>query len=220
MVSFEFMEVVMIKTYDDNEKVVVLNSGGFDSITLMHYLHDIIGETNIYSLHFLYGALNEKEQLKCVNRVCEKLGAENKIMLLPRISWSKNTFFDDKGEFNPDSQYLEYRNLIFMSYALSYAESIGAKTIYLAFLNDVMYKDTSVQFLEGLNLISHQKEGEEITVYAPFINFNKYIVGNLALKLGVEPDEFFSCDKPVDGRPCLKCPDCEALIQIYGKKYV
>ena len=42
-------------------RIVVLNSGGFDSIVLMNYLHTIQGEDNIHSLHFLYGANNEEQ---------------------------------------------------------------------------------------------------------------------------------------------------------------
>ena len=34
-------------------KIVVLNSGGFDSVVLMEYLHFIQEENEIYSLHFL-----------------------------------------------------------------------------------------------------------------------------------------------------------------------
>ena len=57
------------KAKNDKTKVIVLCSGGFDSVTLMNYLHILEEENEIYSLHFLYGARNEKQQLECVNKV-------------------------------------------------------------------------------------------------------------------------------------------------------
>lgn len=192
-------------------KVVVLNSGGFDSVVLLNYLHYIQGETNIHSLHFLYGANNEEQQLKCVNRVCEKLGVTNKVLQLPKIDWTTSDFFTDK-EYHKSSQYLEYRNLIFLSYALSYAESIKADKIYVAFINNSNYPDTSIEFLEGLNSFCQPASG--ITIDAPFIFDSKFRLGHIAKYLGITPDDYFSCDKPVDSKPCGKCLDCTALREI------
>ena len=79
-------------------KIVVLNSGGFDSVVLMNYLHTIQEEKEIYSLHFLYGANNEKQQLECVNKVCERVGAVNKIIQLPNIDWTQSNFFNSGYE--------------------------------------------------------------------------------------------------------------------------
>ena len=164
-------------------KIVVLNSGGFDSITLMNYLHTIQEEKEIYSLHFLYGANNEKQQLECVNKVCEKVGAVNKVIQLPPIDWTQSKFFND-GEYTASSQYLEYRNLIFLSYALSYAEAIGADKVYLALINNSQYPDTSLEFLQGLNYFCEPASG--IYIDAPFIFDNKLRLGHIAKYLGIK----------------------------------
>lgn len=196
-------------------KIVVLNSGGFDSITLMNYLHTIQEEKEIYSLHFLYGANNEKQQLECVNKVCEKLGAVNKIIQLPPIDWTKSNFFKADG-YEVQSQYLEYRNLIFLSYALSYAEAIGADKVYLALINNSHYPDTSLEFLQGLNSFCEPASG--ISIDAPFIFDNKTRLGHIAKYLGITDQDYFSCDVPTpDGRPCGKCADCLALEEIHKK---
>ena len=114
-------------------KIVVLNSGGFDSIVLLHEVCDSYKNATIHSLHFNYGEINSEEQDKCVDNVCKKLGVEDVRIQIPKLSWTKNKFYDnDKLEY--ESQYLEYRNLIFLSYAVSYAQSIGADKIYLAIL--------------------------------------------------------------------------------------
>lgn len=196
-------------------KIVVLNSGGFDSIVLMNYLHSIQGENEIYSLHFLYGANNEKQQLECVNKVCEKVEAVNKIIQLPKIDWTQSNFFGTE-EIDTKSQYLEYRNLIFLSYALSYAESIGAERVYLALLNHNDYPDTTLQFLQGLNSFSVPASG--IDIDAPFIFDNKVRLAHISKYLGITKEDYFSCDNPqADGSPCGVCRDCVALGEIFEK---
>ena len=196
-------------------KIVVLNSGGFDSIVLMNYLHTIQEENEIYSLHFLYGANNEKQQLECVNKVCEKVGAVNKIIQLPPIDWTQSKFFESEG-YESKTQYLEYRNLIFLSYALSYAEAIGADKVYLALLNICDYPDTKLEFLQGLNSFCEPASG--ITIDAPFIFDNKVRLGHIAKYLGVTEDDYFSCDVPTaEGKPCGECADCLALKEIAKK---
>lgn len=198
-------------------RCVVLNSGGFDSIVLMNYLHTIQGEENIHSLHFLYGANNEKQQLECVNKVCEKLGAVNKVIKLPPIDWTASKFFTD-AEYEESSQYLEYRNLIFLAYALSYAEAIKADKIYLAFINNSTYPDTSIEFLQGLNSFCHPASG--IVIDAPFINDSKYRLAHIAKYLGITEEDFFSCDKPKsDGSPCGDCLDCDTIRDVLGSVY-
>ena len=196
-------------------KIVVLNSGGFDSIVLMNYLHTIQEENEIYSLHFLYGANNEKQQLECVNKVCEKLGAVNKVIQLPLIDWTQSNFFESEG-YDKQSQYLEYRNLIFLSYALSYAEAIGAEKVYLALINNSGYPDTTVEFLQGLNHFC--EPASHIFIDAPFLFDSKQRLAHIAQYLGITKEDYFSCDVPtLEGIPCGKCDDCLALEEILKK---
>lgn len=194
-------------------KIVVLNSGGFDSVTLMKYLYTVQEEREIYSLHFLYGARNTHQQEKCVDKVCEELGIVNVKVPLPPITWTKGKFY--QNGYEQEKQYLEYRNLIFLSYAASYAESIGAEKIYVAFLNQHDYPDTTVDFLRGMNSFL---ELNGISIDAPFIFDNKTRVGHIAKYLGITEQDYFSCDNPkVNGKPCGECADCKALEEIRKK---
>ena len=196
-------------------KIVVLNSGGFDSVVLMKYLHIIQEEKEIYSLHFSYGENNEQQQCECAYKVSQEVGAVHKVINLPKIDWTKSEFFNAEG-YEKSTQYLEYRNLIFLSYAISYAESIGADRIYGAFLNHHDYPDTTVEFLQGLNSFCEPASG--IVIDAPFIFDNKVRLGHIAKYLGVKKEDYFSCDVPnADGTPCGKCADCEALEEISKK---
>lgn len=193
---------------DNKEKVVVLNSGGFDSIVLMHYVYDIRRDAEIHSLHFNYGSLNEEHQRRCVDKVCKKLGAINKVIDLPKFDWTQGNFY--KNGYDYKTQYVEYRNLVFIAYALSYAESIGAKEIFLAFINsEVSYPDTNGTFMDGINHFSILNSG--ISVITPFFDVNKDILFYFAYPYGIKQGDFFSCDVPVQGKHCGECPDCRSL---------
>lgn len=192
------------------EKIVVLNSGGFDSVTLLHHIKSLYGNAEIHSLHFFYGERNLEQQWECVCRVCEKLGVVNYAISLPEFSWTKSKFYNEGYEF--DSQYLEYRNLIFLSYAISYAQSIGAQKIYLAVLKDGVYNDTNKTFIDGLNSAVEQSG---ISIETPFANSNKETLLYLALLYEIRNEDYFSCDNPKEsGESCGECLDCKSLENI------
>lgn len=193
-----------------SRKIVVLNSGGFDSVVLLHGLVKWNPDSTIHSIHFRYGERNQEEQQRSVDNVCQKLGVVNKTVTLPKIDWTANNFYKETNEFQ--SQYLEYRNLIFLAYALSYAESIGACEIYLATLKSHGYADTSEGFFNGINHFSEPLSN--IKVVTPFATYEKEDLVYYAIKYGVEPKSYFSCDTPVNGEPCGNCADCEALKDI------
>jgi len=194
-------------------KIVVLNSGGFDSVVLMKYLHMTQTEDEIYSLHFCYGENNEQQQCECAYKVSQEVGATHKVITLPKIDWTSREFYTKDSNVY-DKQYLEYRNLIFLSYALSYAEAIGADKVYLATLNSHGYTDTSDKFFDGINSFSIPLTN--IEVVRPFSTFEKENLIYFANKCGVEIGDYFSCDTPVNGKPCGKCADCQDLEYIEG----
>lgn len=201
------------KIEKSNDKIVVLNSGGFDSIVLVNYLAERYVPEAIHSLHFRYGARNEKQQEECVNKVCKKLGIENRVIDLPKFDWTSSRFYDE-GFSSLESQYLEYRNLIFLSYAISYAESIGAKFVYVAIMKGsvVDYVDANPSFVDRLNATV---QGSGISILAPFMYFSKESLLFYATQYKVLPDDFFSCDVPTpEGKACGVCSDCESLEHI------
>lgn len=194
------------------DKIVVLNSGGFDSTCLInHVFYTLEKGSDIHSLHFTHGNRNAKQETKCVRKVCKKLGVENHTIKLPKMSWTKGNFYS-KG-YDVHSQYLEYRNLIFLSYAISFAESIGAKRIYLAILKSHWgYNDTSKEFIRKINSISEQSG---IKIITPFSNYDKDNLKKFVIDYGIKVNEYFSCDVPtIFGNRCNKCLDCQDLKSI------
>ena len=116
------------------EKIVVLNSGGFDSTVLLAFFHKEY-KAEIHSLYFSYGQTNDSIAAECARLNAEKYCKTHKVIALPKIDWTNSEFYSKDYE-SLESKYLEARNLIFASYAVSYAESIGANSISMALIRE------------------------------------------------------------------------------------
>lgn len=102
------------------------------------------------------------------------------------------------------------RNLVFMSYAISYAQSIDADLIAIGFIKvPVGYPDTSEQFISDFNTMSLNAIG--IEAKAPLMELDKVGVYKLGRKFGIGMKNTFSCNTPKNGKPCGECPDCKDL---------
>lgn len=195
---------------------IVVYSGGFDSLCLLYDLmEDKQDEDTVSLLYFNYGQKNVKEELRVVNKVANKFNIELNVIELPKFNWSESSLVSGNNDvFN---QYVPMRNVIFLSYALSLAESKGANEIYFAFINpggEEYYTDTSPEFIQWANEFS-LKQG--ISVVAPFIDDTKIQLVNYIGDYNISKDDFFSCNVPKeDGTPCNICGDCLQINELYN----
>lgn len=194
---------------------VVLNSGGFDSVVLMHLIREQYANKELYSLHFNYGQPNCVQEGEAAEKVASRLGYKHIVIKLPTFDWSNSDFFI-KGVHDEEKQEVEYRNLVFISYAASFAKSVGADRVYVAFIDfeGNEYADSSWTFIRYTNNLL-RKTGD-IELRAPLIRYTKYELAPVALRFGINTQHFFSCNMPVDGKPCGKCADCKVLNKIYS----
>ncbi|HDM08626.1 MAG TPA: 7-cyano-7-deazaguanine synthase, partial [Candidatus Omnitrophica bacterium] len=112
------------------------------------------------------------------------------------------------------STYVPARNIIFLSYALSYAESISASEIFIG-ANAVDYSgypDCRPQFIRAFQkmaLVGTKAgvEGKGIKISAPLIKMKKSEIIKLGAKLGVPYEYTWSCYR--GGKiPCGRCDSC------------
>ena len=198
----------------NDEKILVLCSGGFDSIVMLNELvqSEDWSVENIHILFFQYNQHNYSQEHKCMIKAVDKLKipVENTLeVTLPSFTWASSSLTGDKE--NPhsiESQYVPMRNMIFFSYALSYAQSKGCKAIYSAILANGTYSDTNQQFLSDISVLAN-RVGIEFRF--PYSEYTKYGLAGMARILGIKPDDFFSCNTPVGGKPCGECSDCKAI---------
>lgn len=194
--------------------IVVLNSGGLDSVVLLHKIREERPDEDIHCLHFDYGQNNRLEEYSAAVKSSAKVGARFIPIHLPNFNWTSSGFYG--GKFvDSASQELELRNLIFLSYAFSYCLSKDIHEIYVAFLKEYnYYKDTSPQFVIWVNSLI---KPFSLSVKAPLQDMGLYkdCLGTLIKRYGINKDDFFSCNTPSNGNPCGICPDCECINELF-----
>ena len=119
------------------KKAVVLLSGGLDSTTALYLAKNEGFE--VYSICFDYGQKHNKEFL-CAENIAKKAGVEQHVLVKTNLSaWGGSALTDDKidvpeGDVNREGipvTYVPARNMIFLSYAASFAEVVGAQDIFM-----------------------------------------------------------------------------------------
>lgn len=206
------------------KKAVILFSGGLDSTTVMAMAIEEGWE--IYSISFRYGQRHFHE-LEVAKRIAFALGVKKHLVLdvdLSKIGGSALT--DDipvpKGRSENQMQgipvtYVPARNTIFLSYALAWAEVLGAENIFIG-VNSVDYSgypDCRAEFIKAFETMANlaTKAGVErhasIKIRAPLIHLTKAQIIRKGIALGLDYGMTHSCYDPSnDGKACGKCDSC------------
>jgi len=203
-------------------KTVILLSGGLDSATTLYFA--LKKRYEVSALIFNYGQRHKKE-LKCAINLAKLNKIEYRIIDVD-ISWANSslTCKDIKVPLNKklDSKkvpltYVAGRNIIFLSYAVSYAESMGATCIFIgAHVQDYSgYPDCRPEFLKAMEkAINLGISGKRIKIGYPLINKSKKDIIKLGMSLGVPFEHTWSCYNGKK-RPCEKCDSCRYRIKAF-----
>ena len=206
-------------------KAVVLSSGGLDSTTAMAMAKAEGYE--IYSLSFRYGQRHAFE-LEAAQRVAKVLGAKEHLIIdidLRKIGGSALTADIEvpKGRHAAEMAgsipitYVPARNTIFLSYALAWAEVLGASDIFIG-VNAIDYSgypDCRPEYIEAFERMANLAtkaavEGHtRLTIQTPLINMSKAEIIRKGTDLGVDYSITHSCYDPTpDGAACSLCDSC------------
>jgi 7-cyano-7-deazaguanine synthase len=196
------------------KKAVVLFSSGLDSTTVLYYAMN--KNFDCHCLIFNYGQKHSKEVKNAV-KFAERLGLHYNVVKTS-IPWDKSSLINKninvpehkiiKKGFVP-STYVPGRNTIFLSYAISYAETIKAEKIFLG-INAVdfsSYPDCTPKYLKAMQYVM-KALGTKIEICAPIEKYSKGQIIKLGLKLKVPYEKTWSC---YNGKykPCGKCDSCK-----------
>lgn len=212
------------------KKAVVLLSGGLDSTTAL-YLAKKEG-FEVYAISFDYGQKHDKE-LQCARNIAKKAEVKDHIVVKTNMNaWGGSALTDSNIEV-PEGKmdsleipvtYVPARNMIFLSFAASYAEVVGAQDIFIG-VSEVDYSgyvDCRQEFLDSmektinLGTVCGAEQGKKIRIRAPFINMTKTEEIQLGLELGVNYGETWSCYKGEE-EACGICDSCKLRLAAFEK---
>jgi 7-cyano-7-deazaguanine synthase len=197
---------------NETKKLVLSFSGGMDSTVLL-YMAANMGYNDIYTLSFNYGQRHHKElkcmkkQLKTITKKYPDVKVSNKIV---DVSYIKdiaiNSSLTNHALANPnvkemagDAQpvsYVPFRNMMFLSIACSYAESVGCDDVwYGAAQADSLagYWDGSQEFIASVNETISLNRKSKIKISAPLLVMSKKRIVEEGIKLGVNFEDTWTC---------------------------
>ena len=205
---------------DSKKHAVVLLSGGADSATCLAVARSQGFVT--HALSFDYGQRNRCE-LEASRKIAAQLGAcEHRIFKLDIAQWGGSALTDPEIEVPEESAvgipvtYVPARNLVFLSLAASWAETLSARHIFIG-VNSVDYSnypDCRKAFIESfLNTVNlgtcAADEDWKWRIETPLQDLSKAQIVRLGTDLGVDYSLTVTCYAPdPEGRACGKCASC------------
>jgi 7-cyano-7-deazaguanine synthase len=201
----------------ENKRVILLLSGGLDSTTLLAKLSSENYE--IVAVSFNYGQKHAIE-LIYAKKNAEKYGVlKHHIIELDKVLFNSSALVNREIDITiyenyvlPEGQvnaYVPFRNLLFISTALSLAETMRVNEIYIAFNSDdnTNFWDCRTDFVEKINVIATLNTS--IQIKTPFINLSKTEVVKVARQLNVDLNNTITCYQPNGATECGVCLSCQ-----------
>lgn len=199
---------------------VVLVSGGLDSTTVLAMAKKQGFEC--YTLSFDYGQRHRAE-LTAAEQVSKQMGvADHRVANIDLTLFGGSALTDEaiavpeeEGEGIPIT-YVPARNTIFLSFALAWAEVLGADDIFIG-VNAVDYSgypDCRPEYIESFENMANLAtkvgvEGHRLTIQTPLIDLTKGQIIQTGIDLGVDYSQTISCyQADSEGLACGVCDSC------------
>jgi 7-cyano-7-deazaguanine synthase len=217
------------------EKAVVLLSGGMDSATTFAIARS--EGFDCYALSFRYGQRHERE-IEAAKKLADFLGAvEHRIIDIDLAAFGGSALTDSAIEVPKDSAelgklvkipptYVPARNTIFLSYALAWAEVLGAFDIFIG-VNSTDYSgypDCRAEFISAFKKTANLATAAAVEgrgryeIHTPIINMTKAQIILTGSKLGVDFFMTHSCYDPDEqGRSCGRCDSCRLRLKGFAE---
>lgn len=200
----------------EKPKVVVLLSGGMDSVTALYDVaenHEVVG-----TLGFDYGSKHNSRELPMAAWHAARLGVPHQVIELDFVNELFASDLLQSGGDIPEGHYEEsnmkatvvpFRNGIMLSIAAGYAESQGADTLVIAAHSGdhAIYPDCREDFMKAMGDAIRLGTYAGIQVLRPFIAMRKEDIASRGAELGIDYSKTWSCYKGGEIH-CGKCGTC------------
>lgn len=217
------------------KKAVVLLSGGLDSATTLAIARR--DGFACYALTFRYGQRHGRE-VDAARNVARSLGAvEHRVAQIDLRAFGGSALTDaqipvpkDRADLGGSTEipvtYVPARNTIFLSYALAWAEVLGAFDLFIG-VNSTDYSgypDCRAQFIAAFERMANlataaavQGQGQ-YRIHTPIIDLTKAQIIQAGTELGVDYFLTHSCYDPDSaGRSCGRCDSCRLRLRGFAE---
>ncbi|PAW66498.1 MAG: 7-cyano-7-deazaguanine synthase QueC [Opitutia bacterium Tous-C1TDCM] len=197
-------------------QVVVLCSGGMDSVTALHWArreHDVA-----VALSFDYGAKHNHREIPCAAAHARDLGIRHETIALDFVDRLFASDLLRSGGDIPEGHYeaanmkqtvVPFRNAIMLSIACGLAESTGATGLVIAAHggDHAIYPDCREDFMQAFGDAMRLGTYAGVQLLRPFISLSKAEIAAAGAELGVDFARTWSCYKGGDVH-CGRCGTC------------
>jgi len=220
---------------DKNKKAVILLSGGVDSAATLAIARS--EGFQLFALTFSYGQRHRRE-IEAAKKVADFLSvAEHRIIDIDLAGFGGSALTDasivvpkDRADLAESAEipttYVPARNTIFLSYALAWAEVLGAFDIFIG-VNTTDYSgypDCRAEFVAAFEKTANlataaavQGKGQ-YRIHTPIMNMTKSEIILTGTKLGVDYSLTHSCYDPDEtGRSCGRCDSCRLRLKGFAE---
>lgn len=209
------------------QSAVVLLSGGIDSAVTLAEAQQR-GHT-CHALSFDYGQRHHVE-LEAARDIAAIADVKHRTIRVDLGQFGGSALTDPAIDIPRDqlgapgipATYVPARNTIFLSYALAYAETVGAHDLFIGCNADDQdgYPDCRPDYLEAFEQVANLgtrltrttpagARTRAVAIHAPLIDLHKADIIRRGAELGVNFAATWSCYDPApDGWPCQSCDAC------------
>ena len=211
------------------ELTIVLVSGGMDSCVVTSIADT---EYELAMLHVNYGQRTEKRELKAFNDIADYYKVNDNRRLIADVSYlaeiGGSSLTDKKIEIDIPANdnsvvpntYVPFRNTHFLAIAVSWAEVISAKTIFIGAVAQDRpgYPDCNQVYYNAFNklITVGTKPSTQIKVLTPIIGMQKSEIVTKGFSLNAPFDLTWSCYKNEE-IACGNCNSCRLRLEAFRK---
>lgn len=207
-----------MKQHLDNDRALVVFSGGQDSTTCLFWAKKHFKE--VHALSFVYGQKHANE-VQVARKIANDANVAFKAMDVSFISSLAQSALTDaslamdekKPQDGPPNTFVPGRNLFFLSIAAVYAREHGIRHLVTGVSQTDFsgYPDCRDNFIRSLNVTLNLAMDEQFVIHTPLMWIDKCETWAMADKLGVLElirRQTLTCYNGIIGDGCGHCPAC------------
>jgi 7-cyano-7-deazaguanine synthase len=204
----------------NNPKAICILSGGLDSTVMTGLAKS--KKFDLYCIFFDYGQKTVKKERMLFNKIADYYKAtEKKIVKLPWLKEMGGSALTDKKtkltQANWNSEYVPFRNSIFLSISVAWAEVIGADVIFIGSTGgDRICPDNSRTYIDAMQMLIQEgtKIKKDIKLEAPLLVGDKKYVIKIGKKINAPFGLTWSCHNN-NNVACGACSNCVSRLNAF-----